>query len=308
MADFRTHVTTSSVLGLGYAGMGAMIGMPLDTSVVAGGLCGVSGMLPDLDSDSGIPLREAMGFAAAVVPMLLVERFETFGFRHDVMIIITAGLYFGIRFVGASLVSRFSVHRGMFHSLPAAFIFAGMAFLMTDYAEINVRYFKAAAVFAGFMSHLMLDELYSIEFRGTGLRFKKSFGTAIKLWGNKGWANFSTYAKLAVVASMIVGEQPVMDWLSDRYPQIAERVGRYNDAKQGVKDRIRDSVGPNHFPSPNTQSPAPTPTSPNLQQQWQPVTPTPEQTPTVPAPSGGFAPNNGSSQWNQAMRTKPGGQ
>jgi membrane-bound metal-dependent hydrolase YbcI (DUF457 family) len=322
MADFRTHVTTSSVLGLGYAGMGAVIGMPLDTSLVAGGLCGVSGMLPDLDSESGIPLREAMGFAAAVVPMLLVERFEMLGLGHDVMILIAAAMYFGIRFVGATLVSRFSVHRGMFHSLPAAFIFAGVAFLITEYAELNVRYFKAGGVFAGFMSHLLLDELYSIDMRPGRLRLKRSFGTAIKLWGNNGWANFSTYAKLAIVASMIAGEQPVMDWLYTRYPQIAERVQRYNEVKQGVKNRIGDSVGVDlgrQSPSPQTVSPDfDAPPAPNWSPQqgvpaspWSPMPAAPNDTPPSfsPPSGGGFAPNSGRSTapspWGQAMDQLP---
>ena len=31
-------------------------------------------MLPDLDSPSGHPVREVMGFAAAVLPVLLLKR------------------------------------------------------------------------------------------------------------------------------------------------------------------------------------------------------------------------------------------
>ena len=78
MAGFRMHVTTSAVLGCGYAGVGhAVYGVPLDTSLVAGAMCGFSGMLPDLDSDYGVPLRETMAFTAAIVPMLLVGHFQS---------------------------------------------------------------------------------------------------------------------------------------------------------------------------------------------------------------------------------------
>ena len=315
MADFRTHVTTSSVLGAGYAGMGAVMGMPLDTCVVAGGLCGVSGMLPDLDSDSGIPLREAMGFAAAVIPMLLVDRFEMLGLRHDVMIILTAGIYFGIRFAGASLVSRFSVHRGMFHSLPAAFIFAGVVFIIVDYADLNVRYFKAGGVLAGVLSHLMLDELYSIEWRGGRWRFKRSFGTALKLWGKNGWANFSTYAKLAVVMAIIFGEPSVMNHLAERYPQLAEQIERYDDYKQGVVDRLGGSnTSPSEEPTP-PPAPLPEPTTNPPARESTPWAPLPQTPPSQPfpaaapsTPGGGFAPNSGGARWDQAMRPVPDGQ
>lgn len=243
MADFRTHVTTSSVLGVGYAGMGLTFGLPIETALVGGGLCGVSGMLPDLDSDSGIPIRESTGFAAGIIPMLLIDRFRALDMPYDRIVLITAGLYFLIRFAGASLLGRFTVHRGMFHSIPAALIFAGLAFLICGYTEDNVRYFKAGAVLFGVMSHLLLDELYSIEWRGGGWRFKRSFGTAVKLWGKNGWANFSTYAKLAVVGVMVAGEPAAMNYLESRYPEFAGKVQRIHQAQEGLLGSVRDRVG-----------------------------------------------------------------
>ncbi|MEM1304406.1 MAG: metal-dependent hydrolase, partial [Planctomycetota bacterium] len=186
MADFKTHVTFSSVLGGGYAVAGSVAGLPLSTSLVAGGLCGVSGMLPDVDSDSGVPRREAMGFAAAIVPMLLLDRFDQLNFERDQIILIGACLYFLIRFQAAKLIGKFSVHRGMWHSIPAVMIFAGIAFLISGPPDnLAVRYFKALAVALGAMSHLVLDEIYSVDTRGVVPKFKKSFGTAIKLFGKK---------------------------------------------------------------------------------------------------------------------------
>ena len=39
MAGFRMHVTTSTVLGCGYAGVGHfMVGLPLESSIVGGAL------------------------------------------------------------------------------------------------------------------------------------------------------------------------------------------------------------------------------------------------------------------------------
>ena len=77
MAGFKTHITVSSLLGVGYGGAAyLMYGVPWPTCALAAGLCGVSGMLPDIDSDSGTPLHESMAFAAAVVPMMLLHRFQ----------------------------------------------------------------------------------------------------------------------------------------------------------------------------------------------------------------------------------------
>ena len=68
MADFKTHMSVSTAAGVLYAIAGSQSGMPLTTCLLAGGLCSVSGMLPDLDGESGRPLREATTLAAAVVP------------------------------------------------------------------------------------------------------------------------------------------------------------------------------------------------------------------------------------------------
>ena len=111
----------------------------------------------------------------------------------------------------------------MFHSLPAALIFAGVAFLVSNSHELQLRYFKAAGVFAGVMSHLILDEIYSVEWKGGRWRFKKSFGTAIKLWGKNSWSNFSTYAKLAFVVLMILGEPMVMEKYGEVTPLAIDR-------------------------------------------------------------------------------------
>ena len=57
---------------------------------------------------------------------------------------------------------------------------------------------------AGFFSHLVLDELYSIEFKTGRWRTKKSFGTAMKLWGGNNKSNLIAYSKLAVVGMGVV--------------------------------------------------------------------------------------------------------
>src|SRR5687768_1680103 len=76
MAGFKTHIATSTALGIGYGSAAFLFfeALPGDC-LLAAGLCSVSGMLPDLDSDSGVPVRESITFAAAVVPMLMMRRF-----------------------------------------------------------------------------------------------------------------------------------------------------------------------------------------------------------------------------------------
>ncbi len=48
-----------------------------------------------------------------------------------------------------------------------------------------MRVFKAAAVVLGYLSHLLLDELYSVEWKGIRIRLNKFAGSAFKLFGEE---------------------------------------------------------------------------------------------------------------------------
>lgn len=238
MAGFRTHITTSTVLGFGY-GFGAFscFDVPWESCVLAGGLCGVSGMLPDLDSGPGKPLRESLAFAAAVIPMLLFDRARHLGMSNESMALAGSAIYLGIRFGVGWLLRRYTVHRGMFHSLPAAIIAGELAFLVCTSGGLNLRFYKAGAVVAGFMSHLILDEIWSVEIRGIGVGVKKSFGTAVKLWGDSMWANLSTYANLCVLA-VLVFRDPI--W-ADEGTETTKEIHRLaNETAQATKPRPGD--------------------------------------------------------------------
>ncbi len=237
MADFKTHVTTSSVLGVGYAAAGMYMGVPWESALIAGGLCGVGGMLPDIDSDSGIPFRESMALAAAVVPMMMLPRLQTLGLNHEQIVLAGMGSYLFVRFAVAKMIAKYTVHRGMFHSIPAILIFGGLAFLLSNTADLHLRYFKAVGVMLGVLSHLTLDEIYSVDVRG--LRLKKSAGTALKLWGKSTWSNISAYGKLAIIVVMILGEPMVMERYGER-PAIARAKEYWNGGAP-----VTESIDPN---------------------------------------------------------------
>ncbi len=213
MAGFKTHITTSTLLGIG-GGAAAFLRfrVPLPTCVLAAGLCSVSGMLPDLDSGPGVPLRESTAFAAAVVPMMLLDRMEQLGWAPETIVLVGGAIYLSIRFGVGWLLRHCTVHRGMFHSLPAAIIAAELTFLICAHGHENIghRIFNAGAVFVGFMSHLVLDEIWSIDLMH--VRIKSSFGTALKIWGEKFLPNLAAYAILLVLTFAVVKEP---GWMND---------------------------------------------------------------------------------------------
>ena len=189
--------------------------MTIENSILAGGLCAVSGMLPDLDSDSGIPLRETSMFAAAVVPMLMIDRFRDLGLNHEAMALAAMLIYIAIRFIAVEFFKRYTVHRGMWHSVPAAASVGLLAYLIMPCESEAARIYKSSAVVIGFLVHLTMDEIWSIDVR-RGFRLKKSFGTALKFIGNSTLANVSVYAKLILLAYLALGDHDITDRVRQR--------------------------------------------------------------------------------------------
>jgi hypothetical protein len=206
----------------GYWGVTSQ-GMSLESGLLAGGLCSVAGMLPDLDSDSGVPLRETSLFMAAIAPMLMIDRFRDMGLTHEAMALAAMLVYVTIRFVAVEFFRRYTVHRGMWHSIPAALIAGLGAYLIMPCPSEAIRVYKSLAVFVGFMTHLILDEIWSLDFSRGRLRVKKSFGTALKFFGNDWWANVSVWAKLGLLCYLAWGDSAILDRLRQRVRLDRER-------------------------------------------------------------------------------------
>jgi hypothetical protein len=220
MAGFKTHVSVSTVLGVGYGA--AAYGywhLPPSTCILAAGLCGVSGMLPDLDSGPGRPLQESCSFAAAALPMMLIDRFEAWGMNHEMIVIVGAAMYFLIRFGLPEVLKLLTDHRGMFHSIPTAIIFGEMAFLLSSGVDERLRLLKAGGVVLGFLSHLTLDEIWSVEFFSRHPGLKKSFGTALKIFGKGWWPNLLTFTLLGAITFVSLNE-PL--WLKQYCQQLPD--------------------------------------------------------------------------------------
>jgi membrane-bound metal-dependent hydrolase YbcI (DUF457 family) len=200
---FQVHITGASIVGAGYAGAAWYVGgMHPMTCLLGGGLCAVAGMLPDLDSGQGTPVRESVAFAAAIVPMILVHRIHQSGLPIEAVILLGAGIYAAIRFGVSWLLEHYTTHRGMFHSLPAAAIAGQVTYLAFWHEDPLRRYYVASAVVLGFLTHLVLDEIWSVRNGQFGPKAKKGFGTAMKFHGPVLWSTIVSY--VVVVALGLV--------------------------------------------------------------------------------------------------------
>jgi hypothetical protein len=275
MAGFKTHISVSTSIGVAY-GTAAyfLFDVPPTTCIVAGGLCSISGMLPDLDSDSGVPVREMISLLGAVIPMLMIDRFRHFGWSPEGMACAAIIIYCIVRFGAAELFKRYTVHRGMWHSIPACLTATLLAFLIVSGEDFFARAFKSIAVFLGFMSHLVLDEIWSFQVGVGGVRVKKSFGTALKFYSKCMWANVSAYAKLIIVALLAFGDPVMMERfeLGDHHaPQMTREffnrvLGRIEQARTKLEEGQGWKLVPRDQPTPVIEGELPplVPIEPNI--------------------------------------------
>jgi len=136
---------------------------------------------------------------------MLVDRLRQMDLPSETVVLAGAMVYLLVRFGLGEILKRYTVHRGMFHSLPAAAIVGELAFLLAS-GSTELRIYKAGGVALGYLIHLVLDELYSIQWSRGRLRLKSSFGTAVKLVSRSWWANGSTYLKLALLTFLVLKE------------------------------------------------------------------------------------------------------
>ena len=203
MASFYGHISTSAVLGAAVGAFGAWhFGYDWGTIFLAAGLTTIGGMLPDLDSDSGIPVRELFGLAGVLIPLLLFERMKSYGMTPEQLFVLLAATYLVVRYGIAELFKRITVHRGMYHSIPAMLI-AGLAvFLMhrpqnaVPAEEIQRRMYFAIGTMIGFLSHLVLDEFCAVDLMGLVPKLNQFAGSALKLKSDSWPATLLTYSIL----------------------------------------------------------------------------------------------------------------
>lgn len=221
MAGYREHISVSGLCGVGYGAAAAgMFGFSPVQGALAGCLTWVAGMLPDLDSQSGRPVRELFGLAAAVVPFVMMQRLLAWADGStEQALLMAVGLYAAVRYGAAYVLGKLAVHRGMFHSLPALVIAAELVFLGYKSEFLSVRLLMAGGVALGFFSHLLLDELYSVEWTGIRLRMNQAAGSAVKLFSRSVLPNLATYGLLAVLTYVALIDLGLMEQPRSLAPQ-----------------------------------------------------------------------------------------
>ncbi len=183
MANFNTHLAVASV-GSGLCATVALAGHAapnnyLLTLTMAGT---IGGILPDIDLEKAVPARmlfSVLGIVAAFIALFTLNE------KHSIaeLWIIWLGAYFATRYGLFKAFEKRTHHRGIFHSILAGSFFAILTADVFNHIigeQPALAWLTGLFLFNGFIIHLVLDEIYSVDVEGKVL--KKSFGTALKLY------------------------------------------------------------------------------------------------------------------------------
>lgn len=217
MANYNTHLTGGVLIGAAAALVCGGLGMITAVEMPFVALVGTwGGLAPDLDSDNSRPMRIMFRYAAVIVPFVALWRLP---FLHDTWSeaalawIIIAAL---VRGPLCLAFKKLTTHRGIIHSVPAALIFGCLGFLWSGRRVDDVPLQTAVGftATAGYLTHLLLDEMWSVDFEGR--RLKKKFGSALSLWSSSFPATLLAYVVLLLVGVMtwegVGGSRPEGLW------------------------------------------------------------------------------------------------
>ena len=166
----------------------------------------IGSMLPDIDSDTGLPVRLLFGtLAVATIGLALFYTMNSTAtsWLQQGLIGVGAGLF--VYFIIGGIFKHFTEHRGVFHSIPAALVMGLVAMSVSGLLGLGEKLALVVglAITAGYLSHLVLDEINStVSLSGIPFKPKKSLGTALKLTGGSRMTTTAIYLALALFVVM----------------------------------------------------------------------------------------------------------
>lgn len=168
------------------------------TTLILMVLFGVVGSIfPDIDLKTSTPSKYMRMLLMVVITFFAFTTFvqyqtqilDLIKIESDYIIIILSFTAILVSVTVIKIFENIMVHRGVVHSIPFAIVasiilFEGLMMINNTYSFINIDSLMIAMIFfVGFLTHLILDETFSVDL--LGVRLKNSFGTALKFVDKK---------------------------------------------------------------------------------------------------------------------------
>lgn len=213
MANFTTHIAVGTIVSGALATLTLAADVVAPENLIAVTMAGVLGsVLPDIDLKDSRPSK-AMFSGLAVFFSFAVLFGAAEHFSVVELLVLWLGTLAFVRYGAKAVFHELSYHRGIWHSVLAAAFCAATTAVVYYYLlrrPDGVAWLAAGFLFIGYMTHLVLDEIYSVDVMD--VRVKSSFGTAVKIVDAKHWGH--TAAMAAALALVILITPPLRTFTS----------------------------------------------------------------------------------------------
>lgn len=186
MASFEQHVN-GAVIGTGVmltpVYSANIISINEALAILAFGTIG--GVLPDLDSEKSKPIQISFKIISVILPFIAILFFSK---EMSIVSILTTWFITSmiLHFLFFRAFINLTVHRGIFHSIPMG-LFIGQLTIVILHNIFSIDIIQSTLcgifLFFGFIIHLILDELVSLN--ALGIHMKRSLGSALKVYDKK---------------------------------------------------------------------------------------------------------------------------
>ncbi|MEA2012108.1 MAG: metal-dependent hydrolase [Verrucomicrobiota bacterium] len=203
MAGFKQHIFGGMVTGVGGAVLSVMtLGLTASQGAIAFILATLASIIPDIDSDTSKPVRMLFGYLGILLPIVVLHIFYPNGASMETLVLVLVLGYILVRDIISVIFLKFTSHRGIIHSIPAAVICGEVTYLLFRQSSLKPRILFACICFVGYMVHLMMDEIWSVDLMGASI--KRSFGSAITFVAGNKLKTILAYLLIALLGMLIM--------------------------------------------------------------------------------------------------------
>jgi hypothetical protein len=206
MASFRTHFSVgiaSGVLSAFAVTSLALVPNSWSFAILIALAVTLGAQMPDMDSDSGLPFHITFS-SLSLVTAVLTGMYVWQNYPSNYLYLVIAPLLAFVLVWGVigTIFKRFTRHRGMAHSVPAAVLAGLLSFACSSwlgFADWQAFLF-GIAISVGYVIHLILDEIWAgFNFHGQLFVPNKAFGSALKFISHDRRLTIAVYAAIAIM-------------------------------------------------------------------------------------------------------------
>ena len=185
MASFKAHISFGITTAVALSVIATtLVWVPIEVVPLVFILTVIGSMLPDIDSDTGKPVKILFAILAVICTLFTFSYLKIDSQINKELVFISLGSGLFVYFIVRYIFKKLTHHRGIFHSIPMAFIMGLLTITILSqyhFSTISLQIIGISMV-AGYLCHLILDELNSaVNLSGIPFIPKRSLGSALKL-------------------------------------------------------------------------------------------------------------------------------